>query len=69
MAPAVKFMKPAFGLMDLEYGCFAGVYAIGRIMGAIMFGAVMNVVNRKYLMIYALYLGFQCLSKILELFR
>ena len=51
MAPAAKYMKPAFGLMDLEYGCFAGVYAIGRIMGAIMFGAVMNVVNRKYLMI------------------
>ena len=25
--------------------------------------------NRKYLMIYALYLGFQCSSKILELFR
>ena len=51
MAPAAKYMKPQFGLMDLEYGCFAGVYAIGRIMGAILFGACMNVVNRKYLMI------------------
>ena len=51
MAPAAKYMKPAFNLMDLEYGCFAAVYAIGRILGAVMFGATMNVVSRKYLMI------------------
>ena len=37
--------------MDLEYGCFAGVYAIGRILGAVIFGATMNVVSCKYLMI------------------
>ena len=53
MSPGAKTIKAQLGMMDLEYGCFSAMYAIGRITGAMLFVSLVNAVNRKYLVIIA----------------
>ena len=53
MSPGAKTIKAQLGMMDLEYGCFSAMYAIGRMTGALLFVSLVNAVNRKYLMIAA----------------
>ena len=51
MASSGKDIKTSMSMMDLEYGCFSAIYAIGRMAGSLLFVILVNAVNRKYLMI------------------
>ena len=53
LSSGAKTIKSQLGMMDLEYGCFGGMYAIGRLCGAFLFVSIVNAVNRKYMIIMA----------------
>jgi MFS family permease len=61
MAPAGSIIKANLGLMDVEYGLFSGLYAIGRMAGAILFSCLVNNINRKLLLIIAAIIKFSTL--------
>ena len=56
MAAAGPVIKANIGLMDMEYGSISAIYGIGRVAGAIMFAFVINVVNRKFLLLVAVWI-------------
>ena len=62
MASSGKDIKTSMSMMDLEYGCFSAIYAIGRMAGSLLFVILVNAVNRKYLIIAS------CLLKAITLF-
>lgn len=56
MSPGAKTIKTELGMMDLEYSCFSPMYAIGRICGSFLLVSIINVVNRKWMVVFALFL-------------
>lgn len=53
LATAGGKIKADLHMMDLEYSLFLSFYGVGRMVGAFFLFAVINVANRKYLLIFA----------------
>lgn len=49
---SAKSIKSEIGLMDLDYGLMASCHSIGKLLGSFLFFSAVNVVNRKYIVIY-----------------
>ena len=56
LATAGGKIKADLRIMNLEYSTFLSIYGIGRIVGAIFLTSVINVANRKYLLVFAAFL-------------
>lgn len=52
MSVSAKNIKAEIGLMDLDYGCLSSMHSIGKVLGAFLFFSLVNVVNRKYIVIF-----------------
>lgn len=53
LATAGGKIKADLHMMDLEYSLFLSFYGVGRMVGAFFLFSVINVANRKYLLIFA----------------
>ncbi|MCQ2821228.1 MAG: MFS transporter [archaeon] len=49
---SAKYIKAEIGLMDLEYGCMSSVHSIGKVLGSFFFFSLVNVINRKWIVIF-----------------
>lgn len=56
MASAGNTIKSNLGMMDLEYSLFTSMYAMGRMIGSLLFVSLVNAVNRKFLIVVAIFL-------------
>ena len=56
LASAGGKVKADMHMMNIEYSTFLGFYAIGRICGAFFLKAVIDVSNKKYLLIFTAFM-------------
>lgn len=53
VSPAGAYMARDLQMPGWHYGCLSPVYTIGKVIGAGLFATLFNVMNRKYLMVFA----------------
>ena len=50
---SAKSIKANCGLMDLDYGTMSSMHSIGKVLGSFLFFSLVNVINRKYFLVFA----------------
>ena len=53
VSPAGAYMARDLQMPGWHYGCLSPVYTIGKVIGAGLFATLFNVMNRKYLIVFA----------------